>query len=358
MKIRLLKFTKPALSLCLLAATVSSLFAQGSMSFGNALGSSTTGLRAPVYGPDPNNPAESRQGNAGDGLPAGTQTYGGALLAGTGYTAALYTLAGSNYFKILETVFRTGTASGYVVPEPNARDPNHPPGATVTAVVRVWENQGGTISDWNQALASPSTLLGESAPFTVVRLGGLDSDGNIWFSPQTLNLRSFNIYARAGAFILAQPQDLIVAPGAMAQFHVDVASSVGPPSFQWQRDGADIPGANRSTLGLTNVQYTDAGGYSLLVSVPSATLTSRVARLCVPPRIADISYNFVPEWGAVAFRISYDSMPQRPVRVEVRSTLRDTWINMGQFISPAVRGYFFDIGPTNDQRFYQLSVDP
>ncbi len=59
-----------------------------------------------------------------------------------------------------------------------------------------------------------------------------------------------------------------------------------------------------------------------------------------------------------AIRLSYDSTPLRPVRVEVRSTLRDTWINMGQFVNPNVRSFFFDIGPTNDMRFYRLSIDP
>ena len=31
---------------------------------------------------------------------------------------------------------------------------------------------------------------------------------------------------------------------------------------------------------------------------------------------------------------------------------------MGQFVNPNVRSYFFDIGPTNDTRFYRLSLVP
>src|SRR5258707_1318469 len=69
-------------------------------------------------------------------------------------------------------------------------------------------------------------------------------------------------------------------------------------------------------------------------------------------------HTFIPEWGADAFRLAYDSTALRPVRVEVRSTVLDAWINMGQFVNPNVGSYFFDIGPTNDTRFYGLSIAP
>ncbi len=74
--------------------------------------------------------------------------------------------------------------------------------------------------------------------------------------------------------------------------------------------------------------------------------------------ITDIDHFFIPEWGADAVRLTYDSTPLRPVRVEVRSTLLDAWINMGQYVNPNVRSFFFDIGPTNDTRFYRLSISP
>jgi hypothetical protein len=223
----------------------------------------------------------------------------------------------------------------------------------VTAVVRAWDNKGGTITNWDQALAEPAVPIGQSDPFTVERLGG-----GVYSPPSTVGLRSFNLYHRGGAFISAQPEDLIVPAGASAQMHVEVFSDLGAPSYQWQRDGADVTGATGATLSLTNVQHADAGGYSAVVTVSSLTLTSRVARLSVQPMIVGISHLFIPEWGADAFRLTYDSTPQRPVRIEVRSTLQDAWINMGQFVNPTVRSFFFDIGPTNDMRFYRLSIDP
>jgi hypothetical protein len=348
-----LKYLKAILYFLLVMAPVSSLLAQGQLFFGNHF---TGILHAPVYGPDPNNPFQSGQGNTAIGLPAGTQTYGGPLLAGTGYTIALFALAADSYVEIARGVFRTGAASG-LTPSLNVSVPNHPPGSSVTLVVRAWENQGFTITTWEQALADTAILIGQSAPFSVDQLGGY-FNGTIFNLPSTLGVRSFNIYSRGGAFVVAQPEDVIVPAGASAQMHVEVVSSIGTPSFQWQRNAADIPGATGATLVLTNIQYADAGGYRAIATFSSLTLTSRVARLTVQPRIADIDHFFIPEWGADAVRLSYDSMPLLPVRVEVRSTLLDTWINMGQFVNPNVRSYFFDIGPTNDMRFYRLSLDP
>ncbi|HEU0010716.1 MAG TPA: hypothetical protein VFT34_12940, partial [Verrucomicrobiae bacterium] len=252
MEIHLLKHMKAILYLLLVMAPVSSVFAQGSIIFGNNL----PGLRAPVYGPDPNNPFQPSQGNTALGVPAGTQTYGGAPLAGTGYTAALFTLASDSYVEIVRTVFRTGPAAGLTFAY-TVVDPNHPAGSTVTAVVRAWDNQGGTITNWNQALADTATPIGQSAPFTISRLGG-GADPPTY----TDGLRSFNLYHRGGAFILAQAEDVIVPAGASAQMRVEVASDIGAPSFQWQRDGADVPGATGATLAFTNIHYADAGGYS------------------------------------------------------------------------------------------------
>ena len=350
---------KAILYLLLFTAPVGSLLAQGQIQFGNSFGNvSAPVLRVPTYGPDPANPFLATKGNTATGIPAGSQTYGGPLLAGTGYTIALFTQFGDSYVEIARSTFRIGSASGLFTAV-TVTDPNHPPGSvSVSAVVRAWDNQGGTITSWAQAKAAPGTPAGESEPFLLAALGGVGPGGQPYTSPRTDGLRSFNLHHSGGAFILAQPEDLIVPAGASAQMSIVVESGGDTPSFQWQRDGTDIPDATDATLSFTNVQYADAGGYSAIVTASSLTLTSRVARLTVQPMIAGIEHFYIPDWGADAIRIAYDSTPLHPVRVEVRSTLRDTWINMGQFVNPGVRAYFFDIGPTNDMRIYRLSIDP
>jgi hypothetical protein len=67
--------------------------------------------------------------------------------------------------------------------------------------------------------------------------------------------------------ILAQPADQTVTEGGAAQFNV-VANGSPVLGYQWQFDGADIPGATNSSLQLFYVQTNQAGLYSVIVFEP------------------------------------------------------------------------------------------
>ena len=341
----------------LLMAPVGSLLAQGTIVFCNNVSNGSSPLQAPIYGPDPSDPFNPKQGNTANGIPAGTQTYGGALLSGAGYTVALYTMVGDNIVEIDRSAFGTGSSAGYW----NLKivtDPFHAPGSTMTAIVRTWDNKGGTVTSWEQAMATGGTPVGQSVPFTIKDLGGGTEYGTNIPPPTIGGMSSFNITQRGGAFITEQPGEITVPAGSAAQMRVQVASDGGAPSFLWQRNGSAIAGATSSTLAFTPVQYSDAGSYSAIITTTSLSLTSQVAQLRVQPTIASIDRFYIPEWGSSAIRLSYDSTPLRPVRVEVRSSLLDAWTTMGRYVNSDVRGYFFDIEPTTETRFYRLSVEP
>ena len=78
--------------------------------------------------------------------------------------------------------------------------------------------------------------------------------------------------------ITTQPSGLVVIPGATATFAV-AATGTGPLSFQWRRNGADLPGATSSVLTLNNVSGADAGDYNVVVSNAAASVTSANAPL-------------------------------------------------------------------------------
>ena len=101
-------------------------------------------------------------------------------------------------------------------------------------------------------------------------------------SPQRVNAHyNLGLYGASGLPVFVPPPaSQTVTVGATATF---TATVIGAPtlSYQWQKDGVDIPGATGLTLSLTNVYYTDGGHqYSLAatngvggdVSLP-ATLT-------------------------------------------------------------------------------------
>jgi hypothetical protein len=86
--------------------------------------------------------------------------------------------------------------------------------------------------------------------------------------------------------ITTQPLSQAVPVGQNASFSV-VASGTVPFSYQWNSNGAALSGATNSALALTNVQTTDAGSYTVVVTNSWGSVTSAVAMLTVlvPPEI-------------------------------------------------------------------------
>jgi hypothetical protein len=74
----------------------------------------------------------------------------------------------------------------------------------------------------------------------------------------------------------------MVYVGGHAVFSVQ-ANGQPPPSFQWQFNGANLPYQTSSALKLTNLNFTDAGAYSVVVSNVAGSLTSHTAWLSVLP---------------------------------------------------------------------------
>lgn len=84
--------------------------------------------------------------------------------------------------------------------------------------------------------------------------------------------------AVAAPVIVTQPQSQTVTAGAQVTFAM-VVSGTAPLSYQWKFNTADLPGATSSRLMLTNVQTSQAGDYSVVVSNKAGSVTSSVARL-------------------------------------------------------------------------------
>lgn len=80
--------------------------------------------------------------------------------------------------------------------------------------------------------------------------------------------------------ITSQPAPQSVAVGSSASFSV-TASGTAPLSYQWKKDGVDISGATSATFSLSDVQVTDAGDYSVVVSNDIGSTTSDAAALTV-----------------------------------------------------------------------------
>jgi hypothetical protein len=194
-------------------------FGQGSVNFNNRVVTPGTGaqspLTAPIYGADPAAPLLEKSGQTATGVPAGTQSYAGPLLAGTGFTVQLWGgPAGTAADQLMlaqngSTTFRTGGGAGYVVALANtAVIPGVPsaPGVHATLQIRVWDNLGGTITTWAQAIDPANSALvahGASPLFTP----DFDLGGGSVLPPNLIGLQSFQL--------TIVPEPSVIALGAL-----------------------------------------------------------------------------------------------------------------------------------------------
>ena len=84
----------------------------------------------------------------------------------------------------------------------------------------------------------------------------------------------------SGPVITAHPQGQTVNQGVDVSFSV-TATGTPDPTYQWQRNGVNIPGATDAELLLQNVQRGDSGSYRVVVSNTAASVTSNAAYLTV-----------------------------------------------------------------------------
>ena len=82
--------------------------------------------------------------------------------------------------------------------------------------------------------------------------------------------------------ILEGPQSQVGYWGKSAVFGILVKGS-GAYSYQWQKDGVSLPGATGATLLLTDLQLSDAGSYTVVVTGPGGSAMSVPAQLTVNP---------------------------------------------------------------------------
>jgi hypothetical protein len=135
-----------------------------------------------------------------------------------------------------------------------------------------WKKNGVSIAGaTNGTLTIQNVQSTDAGTYAVVATNGL---GSVTSSSATLTV----VYPPPS--ILTQPTNVSTQPGGLATFSV-TATTVPTPSYQWRKDGNPISGATSNTLVLTNVQASNAGRYSVVVSTAYGSVTSVEAVLTV-----------------------------------------------------------------------------
>ena len=99
--------------------------------------------------------------------------------------------------------------------------------------------------------------------------------------------------------ITSQPAETVADRGTAVNFSVGATGS-GPISFQWRRNGVEIPGATLPRLGIAFAQTSDAGSYDVVLSNGAGAVVSMAADLTVtiPPDVP-VTITAQPVGGSV-----------------------------------------------------------
>ncbi len=124
--------------------------------------------------------------------------------------------------------------------------------------------------------ASTATFSAVSGVTYYIAVDGFDADS----SGLTLNLNSTTIAIGSAPVITTQPVSKTVTAGTTASFSV-LASGNPTPTYQWQKGGIGISGANASTYTIASPASGDAGNYTVTATNSIGTVTSSVATLTV-----------------------------------------------------------------------------
>ena len=125
----------------------------------------------------------------------------------------------------------------------------------------------------NAVLALRDVLLEQAGPYAVTVSNAL---GQVTSDPAGLTVEPLRF--------LSQPANRTQYAGGSTTFSF-VVEGFGPFSYQWQRFGTNLPGATNAALVLTNLQFDQAGLYSVVVSNVAGAVTSSAAQLTIVPMI-------------------------------------------------------------------------
>jgi hypothetical protein len=125
--------------------------------------------------------------------------------------------------------------------------------------------------------------LVESKRVEVIRLAGADNKATVRLRFANLGTDSYhfgidNVGLYSG--VVMPPLLLGVTPasrstyvGATVSFEANARGAI-PLGFQWRKDSANVPGQTSQTLSLANVQLSDAGSYTVVVTSGGVSVTS------------------------------------------------------------------------------------
>lgn len=229
---------------------------------------------------------------ASSGLPvtlslvSGAATLSGGLLTGDGGTVVVRaTQAGNDFYSAAELVertfsFVTGGLAPFISSPPVDQTVNAGTSVTLRAAAigtpaptLAWQKDGVALAGATTgSLVIASATLADTGRYTVT---ATNPGGSV--------SASATLTVRAAPVITAQPAGVNVFAGDRVSFAVTV-TGFPAPTYQWRRNGTNIPGATAAQLVIAAVAAGDAGRIDVVVTNALGSATSTAATLAVTTR--------------------------------------------------------------------------
>jgi hypothetical protein len=145
--------------------------------------------------------------------------------------------------------------------------------STAGTVTYQWRKNGTDLSgQTSTTLTWTATQTTDSGTYTVV---ATDTNGATLSTPATLSVLTGTV-----PYFTVNPT---AATAGVGQTLTLTGMAVGSPapSYQWRKDGVALTGATTSNLTLSNIQYSDAGTYTLTATNIAGSVTTSGALLTV-----------------------------------------------------------------------------
>jgi hypothetical protein len=167
-----------------------------------------------------------------------------------------------------------------------------PPTITVTSNLTVLAGQAwdfaqpvasDTCSAATVSVLNTTTNLTTTNTMVVVRTWqAADACGNTSTAQETVTILEVDVLG--GPTITQRPQSQTVQWGSTFTLTVGVEGS-GPYTYQWSFDGNPIAGATNISLTISNVQFTNSGTYTVVVTDSSGGSSSASGTIYVSPKL-------------------------------------------------------------------------
>ena len=240
-------------------------------------------------------------GSSGAGTVSGPINTSTVQLSGTPTTAGTYVISiigwrgangTSDQHRASYTVTVTGStnAAPTITTQPTSRTVAAGSPASFTTVVtgsptptlQWFKNSVAVPGATSELLTFASATLADAGSYTLV---ATNSQGSVTSNAATLTVTGGAISPPS---LSAQPANIAQVVGTAASLSV-VAS--GSPTFQWRKNGTNIPGATGATLAFAALTAADTASYDVVLTNATGTVTSSAATVVVATPLTAVLRN-------------------------------------------------------------------